>query len=281
VEFAFVARRPSGPLEPWVEQVWSARGTIGYRRELIAPTGSCVAVVVLGPPIVETPLAGRGVPVVAADGFLIGPHDGPVVNQPTAETFALGVVTTPLGCGPVLGQDAARLRGAVVDLAVAWPDLADLRARLLVATRAGADPDALLDLLVAHLEHRLAGPAPGLDRCAAAVALLDADPGREIADVARRLGISHGHLDRVFLRHVGLTPRAYARIARLRAVLAGVDVFGSVTWADVAADAGWFDQSHFIRDFKRHTGVTPSAYLRAQRAEFTADDAAPGFVPER
>lgn len=281
MDFEFVARRPTGALEPWVEQVWSARGTIGYRRELIAPTGSCVAVVVLGPPIVETPLAGRGRPVVAAEGFLIGPHDGPVVNEPTGETFALGVVTTPLGCGPVLGQDAARLRGAVVDLAAAWPDLADLRGRLRAAARTGTGPDALLEGLVAHLEHRLVDPAPGVDRCAEAVTLLDADPGREIADVARRLGVSHGHLDRVFLRHVGLTPRAYARIARLRRVLADLDVFGPVSWSDVAAGAGWFDQSHFIRDFKRHTGVTPSAYVRAQRAEFTADDAAPGFVPER
>ena len=280
MEFAFVTRRPSGSLAPWVDEVWSARGMIGYRRELIAPTGSCVAVVVLGPPIIETPLAGRGVPVVAAEGFLIGPHDGPVVNEPTGETFALGVVTTPLGCAPVLGQDAARLRGAVVDLAVAWPELAGLRARLRTAARAGAGADGLLDLLVAHLERRLVGPPPGVDRCAEAVALLDADPGREITDVARRLGVSHGHLDRVFLRHVGLTPRAYARIARLRRVLADLDVFGPVSWAEVAADAGWYDQSHFIRDFKRHTGVTPSAYLRAQRAQFTAQDAAPGFVPE-
>jgi methylphosphotriester-DNA--protein-cysteine methyltransferase len=80
---------------------------------------------------------------------------------------------------------------------------------------------------------------------------------------------------------VGLTPRTFARIGRLNRVLADLDVFADVHWTRVAADAGWFDQSHFIRDFKRHTGATPSAYLRAQRAEFTPDDAAPGFVPER
>lgn len=280
MQFAYVTRRPSGPLAPWVEQAWFARGTIGYRRELIAPTGSCVAVVVLGPPIVETPLLGRGRPVVADQGFLIGPHDGPVVNEPAGETFALGVVTTPLGCGPVLGQDAARLRGTVVDLADVWPDLPALRARLLGADAAGADADALLDLFVQHLERRVRPPQPGADRCARAVALLDADPCREIGDLARRLGVSHGHLDREFVRHVGLTPRAYARIARLRRVLADLDVFADVGWGRVAADAGWFDQSHFIRDFRRHTGVTPSAYLRAQRARFTVGDAAPGFVPE-
>ena len=277
MEFTFVVRRPGGPLAPFVEQVWYARGTIPYRRELIAPTGSCVAVVVLGAPIVETPRAGAGEPFVARTGFLIGPHEGPVVNEPTGETHAVGVVTTPVGAGPVLGAEPAPLRGEVVDLGAVWEPLRDLRPRIL----AEPDPDATLDVVVRTLEAHLRPPDPGVDRSARAAAMLDADPSLEIGELAHRLGVSHGHLDREFRRHVGLTPHAYRRIARLRRVLAEVDVFGEVRWTGIAADAGWFDQSHFIRDFKRHTGVTPSDYVRSQRAEFTAADAAPGFVPGR
>ncbi len=47
-----------------------------------------------------------------------------------------------------------------------------------------------------------------------------------------------------------------------------------------AARMGWFDQSHFIGHFRRHTGVTPSAYVAAQRRSFTPEQAAPGFVPD-
>ena len=49
-----------------------------------------------------------------------------------------------------------------------------------------------------------------------------------------------------------------------------------------AAELGWFDQPHLIRDFKRHTGVTPSQYIEAQRAVFSPGDqtGAAGFVPE-
>ena len=65
-------------------------------------------------------------------------------------------------------------------------------------------------------------------------------------------------------------------------LLAAIDVHGDVAWAGLAADLGWADQSHLIRDVKRHTGVTPSGYLAAQRAWSTGGDPADaaGFVPE-
>ena len=109
MEFTFVERRPTGPLGRFVESVWYARGTIPYRRELIAPTGSSVAGVVLGAPIAAKPLAHDGDAFVAHRGYLIGPHDGPVVNEPTGQTHAVGVVTTPVGAGPALGVEPARV----------------------------------------------------------------------------------------------------------------------------------------------------------------------------
>nr|WP_281386648.1 AraC family transcriptional regulator [Jiangella mangrovi] len=122
---------------------------------------------------------------------------------------------------------------------------------------------------------------PGLERCERAVAALEADPARAIGALAAELGVSHGHLDREFTEVVGLSPRVLARILRLRVLLARLDVYAPVPWPALAAELGWFDQSHFIRDFKRHTGVTPSEYVAAQRGSFTPDQAAPGFVPRR
>jgi AraC-like DNA-binding protein len=109
-----------------------------------------------------------------------------------------------------------------------------------------------------------------------------ADPARPVADIAATLGVSHGHLDRLFTEHVGLSPRTLARILRVRRLLDGIDVHGLVGWGDKAAELGWFDQAHLIRDFKRHTGVTPSQYVTAQRSMYDRAEAAasPGFVPE-
>ena len=87
--------------------------------------------------------------------------------------------------------------------------------------------------------------------------------------------MSHGHLDRLFAGQVGLSPRRLARILRMRRLLEDIDVYGLVGWADKAADLGWFDQGHLIRDFKRHTGVTPSQYVAAQRSAYDRDEGPP------
>ena len=277
--FDFRLRTPAADLGRAVASLWYARGTIPYRRERIAPTGSTVAVIVLGDPIVETAGGPHARPFRAEEGFLIGPHDRPVTNEPTGETFAVGIVTTPVGARAALGVDPATIAGRVVDLANAWPAAARLRRDLLATAD---DPEAMLDRTERALRDTLDLEVPGIERCEHAVALLAADPTRPIADIAAELGVSHGHLDREFTRIVGLSPRRLARLLRVERLLAAVDPDAEVPWAGLAADLGWADQSHLIRDVRRHTGSTPSAYLAARRsfpsAEAAAEDAR--FVPE-
>ncbi len=277
-DFDFARREPARPLSRLVESLWFARGTVPYQRERIAPTGSTVAVFVLGDPIVEIPDDGHGEPMRAETGFIIGPHVRPVINEPLGETHAVGVVTTAVGCEALFGCRPAALRSRVVDLASTWPAAVEVRPAIL----ARRDPDEILALLEARLADDANWALPGLERCEQAVALLEESPTRKISEIADAVGLTHPQLDREFGRIVGLSPRRLARLLRLRRVLGELDIGGDLRWADVAARHGWYDQTHFIRDFKRHTGVTPSAYVDAQRAVYSPvepGDAA-GFVPE-
>lgn len=273
--FDFLNRSPEGPLSQLVESVWFARGTVPYDRERIAPTGSTVAVIVLGDAIIETPDDGHGTPVRTDRGFIIGPHDRPVINEPTGETHAFGIITTPVGCETVFGVPPSRLRGGVAELDTVWPPAAELRSRLV-----GLEPAQALDQIEKQVAAGLGTRPAGLERIEQAVALLEADPTRSIADVANEIGITHGYLDRQFGSIVGLSPRRFARLIRMRRLLEALDVWAENPWTAIAADLGWFDQSHFIRDFKRHTGTTPNRYIAAQRSVSGVDAEAPGFVPE-
>ena len=185
-EFDFRRHEPSGPLGRLVESVWYARGTVPYVRERIAPTGSTVAIVVLGDPILQIGDDGRGRRHLAERGSLIGPHDGPMVNEPQGETHAVGIVTTPIGAGAALGVDPRSIRGEVVDLETRWPAATDLRAGLTALD----DADAKVDLVVQALS---AGARPPTEREAVVeriVALLDTDPTRPIPLTTCGSGVS-------------------------------------------------------------------------------------------
>lgn len=271
-----MTRKPDGEAGRFVELIWFARGRITGVGEHIAPTGSTVAAVVLGDPIRLTPARG-GSAFVADQGFLIGPHDRPVLNEPLGETYCVGLVTSPVGCRQSFGLAPAEVRGRVVDLIQAWSRAAALR---LVLASCSSPADAL-DAVEATLADQDRCDNAATARCEAAVEALAADPARPVADIATGLGVSHGYLDRQFTEQVGLSPRTLARILRVRRLLERIDVYESVAWADLAAELGWYDQAHLIRDFRRHTGVTPSAYAAAQRSTYDRAEAAasPGFVP--
>ena len=72
------------------------------------------------------------------------------------------------------------------------------------------------------------------------------------------------HLTRTFRIHYGVTVGAYLRNLRLeQAARALADSMSTI--ADIAAQAGFYDQSHFTRTFKRKFGLTPQEYRRAAR----------------
>ena len=69
----------------------------------------------------------------------------------------------------------------------------------------------------------------------------------------------HRFHDRAFEARVGLTPKRFARLLRFQRVIAHA-ARGRADWARVAADCGYYDQSHLVHEFRALSGLTPSAY---------------------
>lgn len=67
-------------------------------------------------------------------------------------------------------------------------------------------------------------------------------------------------LERYFLDQIGLSPKRYARICRFNIVKSFIDQDPAANWQDVAFPLGYYDQSHFIREFKEFSGKTPGEY---------------------
>jgi AraC-like DNA-binding protein len=87
-----------------------------------------------------------------------------------------------------------------------------------------------------------------------------------VDDITERFGLTARTLQRLFQRYVGVSPKWVLRRYRLHEAAAALAREQHRPWADVAADLGYFDQSHFIRDFTAAIGLTPGAYAQACRA---------------
>lgn len=85
-----------------------------------------------------------------------------------------------------------------------------------------------------------------------------------VAELARRYGRTTRQVERIFEGQVGLNPKLFARVARLRSALALSASKEVPDWSGIAIDAGYFDQSHMIRDFRSLTGETPAGFKRLQ-----------------
>lgn len=96
---------------------------------------------------------------------------------------------------------------------------------------------------------------------AAAVEWLRRGTGpKRIADLTRYIGMSQSGLERRFQRVVGTSPKKVHSILRLQRAARFLAKGSNLTTA--AHAAGYFDQSHFIHDFRRATGTSPHAFFR-------------------
>ena len=86
-----------------------------------------------------------------------------------------------------------------------------------------------------------------------------------MAEVNRRTGLSPKRLLALFHDEVGLTPKAFWRVRRFRAALAELEN-GTDRGASLAARHGYFDQAHFLREFRGFAGSNPSEYMAARIA---------------
>lgn len=156
-----------------------------------------------------------------------------------------------------LGVPASELtnQSLALDQLLGAARVRQVRDRLLEAHSAAERVNVIEQLLLglpfvrdARLEH--------------ALGLLDAAPpeAASIAAVARSVSLSERQLERRFLERVGVSPKRYASLRRFERALALARTAPSLTAA--ALEAGYYDQSHFVRDVRRFAGTTPRQLAR-------------------
>lgn len=80
--------------------------------------------------------------------------------------------------------------------------------------------------------------------------------------VSDKIGYSQKHFIAMFKQQVGVTPKAYLKIMRFQKAINEVEQSPDIDWAAISLDCGFYDQAHFIHDFKFFSGFTPEDYLQ-------------------
>jgi AraC-like DNA-binding protein len=215
------------------------------RREV--PGGRIVLVISFGPPL-EVDGSSYG-------SFVAGLHETAAITEHAGVSHGVQAYLTPLGAERLFRMPMGELANGGADLADLLDD-ADELAERLYETQGWT---ARLALLEAYIDRRAAdAPPPPREIEWSWQRLLGSDGAVPVASLAEEVGWSRRHLAARFREHVGLPPKALARILRFER--AAERLRRGADLADAALDSGYYDQAHFNRDFKAFAGVTPTQY---------------------
>jgi len=176
----------------------------------------------------------------------------------TSKPFSiLGVSFTAGGSFPFFPMPVGELHNLFVPLESVWgPRAGEVCDRVVAAKTPAAK--------VAVMECALLSAARGRREQHASVryGIAALRTQRPVARVVDDVGLSQRRFIEIFRNEVGVTPKAFARVHRFQRVLGCIEHHTEVDWPAVALDAGYFDQAHFIHDFREFAGVSPSMYLK-------------------
>jgi AraC-like DNA-binding protein len=90
--------------------------------------------------------------------------------------------------------------------------------------------------------------------------------------VSRQIGYSQKHFIDLFKKQVGVPPKQFLKLMRFQKAIQEIENNKSIQWINIATESGFYDQAHFINDFKDFSGFTPSEYIK-RKAE------TPNYIP--
>lgn len=237
---------PSAPLAAWVEHYWHVRWDL---RGL--------------PPQQQATLPHPNVHLVVEQGQarIYGVQRGRFVRQLQGLDQVFGVKFKAGGFYPFYGHAVSELLNQSVDV-TDWfgPRGAELTGQVLAAADfaamcAAAESFLLLRLPAADAQVARIGSL--LERIAKDTSIVSVD------DVIAMSGLNKRGLQRLFQRYVGVGPKWVIQRYRLHEAIAQVQAGKTLSWTALALELGYFDQAHFVRDFRQLVGMAPGEYQKS------------------
>ncbi len=88
-----------------------------------------------------------------------------------------------------------------------------------------------------------------------------------LSRIIEKIGFSQKHFISIFKKYVGTTPKHYSRIIKFQETLVKLEDNKNINWTQLALQTGYYDQAHFINEFKQFSGIQPTLY-KTEKGEY-------------
>ncbi len=191
--------------------------------------------------------------------WLSGMHDKYISFSSIDNTELLAFRFFPGGLYPFLADSVYKYKNKVADGREVFGDQIDLlRNNILETDQPEEKLSVVADWLTNLLENG-AKPTPVIQKSCQQI--LEMPTIKHIKDIVRESGYSEKQFIHLFKKEIGLTPKIFQRIIKFTQILPRIKEREKINWSEISDECGYYDQSHFIRDFKKFSGYNPSEYL--------------------
>ncbi len=192
------------------------------------------------------------------ESFIKGQHTGFYDLCPTGRVRLISIAFTPFGAKAFFQIPLNEFSNQSVDI----NDIGDILLMDLSKQISDATND---DMCVQHIEHFLLKRLNPLKdynqkRLLFSIDTISTQKQVDIASLAETTCISYRQFVRVFTEHIGVNPKEYMRVVRFQKALSILENNPQISAIDLAFEAGYYDQSHLINEFKLFCGYTPKEY---------------------
>lgn len=258
---------PKGILESYVKNIWYCDG---YKpvsnKERVLPNGASQLIMNLGNRKFRHFEGTDNNKEREYDSAIIaGIHTSNIFLNSYSRLSTMGVVLSPGALSALFDVPAHEFKNQIVSLeAIVGSCISELRHKLIEAAKLN-DKFVLLEAFLIGQLDRSFQPNPAV--IYSVEQLKNKSGVLSVAEIRDEVGYSHRHFSELFKTLIGITPKQYARICRFQYTLGSIQEIKVLDWPSIALDSGYYDQSHFIHDFKSLAGISPTEYCHKQGNE--------------
>jgi AraC-like DNA-binding protein len=246
------------PLKPFVKVMWSMESEESWAPPMRILPDSCVELVIHFNQPYKTTFS-NSKSEIQPQSFVVAQMKNFIEIEPNGKIGMISIRFSAQGAYHFFGMPMKEIANGIVDLKLIWNNLAREIEECIVASVNTTQRIQKIQqyLLTQLLKNGKADQT--VDYC---LNLIYSGKGQIRADdLSFKTGLSNRQLVRKFNMSIGLSPKEFARIIKFIGSLDYLKLNRETNLAEAAHHCGYYDQAHFIHDFKEYAGVTPGQFL--------------------